>query len=45
VITRAREYAGAGAQTLVFSPSSEGAERRTSVDLFVHEVLPALREG
>jgi probable F420-dependent oxidoreductase len=45
VIARAREYAEAGAQTLVFSPSSEGAERRTSVDLFVHEVLPALREG
>jgi probable F420-dependent oxidoreductase len=44
VIARAREYAAAGAQTLVFSPSSEGAVRRTSVELFVDEVLPALRE-
>ncbi len=45
VIARAREYAEAGAETLVFSPASDGAARRTSVELLVREVLPALRES
>ncbi len=45
VIARAREYAEAGAETLVFSPASDGAARRTSVELFVRQVLPALRES
>jgi probable F420-dependent oxidoreductase len=43
VISRAHEYAEAGAETLVFSPASDGAARRASVDLFVREVLPALQ--
>ena len=43
VAARAREYADAGAETLVFSPACEGARRREIVDLFTAAVLPALR--
>jgi alkanesulfonate monooxygenase SsuD/methylene tetrahydromethanopterin reductase-like flavin-dependent oxidoreductase (luciferase family) len=43
VAARAREYADAGAGTLVFSPVGEGAERRQIVDLFTAQVLPRLR--
>jgi probable F420-dependent oxidoreductase len=43
VLARAREYADAGAETLVFSPCGEGAFRRAAVDLFTREVLPKLR--
>ncbi|MGK5172638.1 LLM class flavin-dependent oxidoreductase [Geodermatophilus sp. CPCC 205761] len=43
VAARAREYADAGAETLVFSPVGEGAERRQIVDLFTAQVLRRLR--
>jgi probable F420-dependent oxidoreductase len=43
VLSRAREYADAGADTLVFSPVGEGERRREIVDLFTAEVLPRLR--
>nr|WP_239521578.1 LLM class flavin-dependent oxidoreductase [Geodermatophilus sabuli] len=43
VAARIREYADAGAQTLVFSPVGEGAARSGIVDLFTRAVLPALR--
>ncbi|MGY1663622.1 LLM class flavin-dependent oxidoreductase [Geodermatophilus sp. SYSU D00705] len=43
VTARIREYADAGAETLVFSPVGAGAGRRTLVDLFTAEVLPRLR--
>ncbi|MFW3168650.1 LLM class flavin-dependent oxidoreductase [Geodermatophilus sp. CPCC 206100] len=43
VAARAREYADAGAETLVFSPVGGGTERQSLVDLFTSEVLPRLR--
>jgi len=43
VTARAREYADAGAETLVFSPVGEGTARTAVVDLFTSAVLPALR--
>jgi probable F420-dependent oxidoreductase len=42
VAARAREYADAGAETLVFSPVGSGEHRRSGVDLFTREVLPRL---
>lgn len=42
VVGRAREYADAGAGTLVFSPVGEGTRRREIVDLFTSAVLPAV---
>jgi probable F420-dependent oxidoreductase len=45
VAARAREYADAGAGTLVFSPVGEGARRQEVVDLFTAEVLPRLRSA
>ncbi|HEX2073656.1 MAG TPA: LLM class flavin-dependent oxidoreductase [Geodermatophilus sp.] len=42
VAARAREYADAGAGTLVFSPVGAGARRREIVDLFTRSVLPRL---
>jgi probable F420-dependent oxidoreductase len=43
VTARVREYADAGAETLVFSPVGEGAARAAVVDLFTSAVLPSLR--
>jgi probable F420-dependent oxidoreductase len=43
VTARVREFADAGAETLVFSPVGQGADRRRLVDLFTGAVLPALR--
>ncbi len=43
VAARAREYADAGAGTLIFSPVGEGDRRREIVDLFTGSVLPRLR--
>ena len=43
VLARVREYADAGAETLVFSPVGEGAARSAVVDLFTSAVLPRLR--
>jgi probable F420-dependent oxidoreductase len=43
VVARAREYADAGAETLVFSPSGEGGRRERAVDTFTRAVLPRLR--
>ncbi|MGY1592218.1 LLM class flavin-dependent oxidoreductase [Geodermatophilus sp. SYSU D00708] len=43
VAARVREYADAGAETLVFSPVGRGAERAALVDLFTAAVLPVLR--
>jgi probable F420-dependent oxidoreductase len=43
VAARAREYADAGADTLVFSPVGSGDRRREVVDLFTSEVLPRVR--
>ena len=43
VVARAREYADAGAETLVFSPVGAGDRRREIVDLFTAAVLPRLR--
>jgi alkanesulfonate monooxygenase SsuD/methylene tetrahydromethanopterin reductase-like flavin-dependent oxidoreductase (luciferase family) len=45
VVARAAEYADAGAGTLVFSPSGEGARRQAAVDLFGAAVLPRLQAG
>jgi probable F420-dependent oxidoreductase len=45
VLARAREYADAGAETLVFSPVGAGARRREVVDLFTAAVLPRLTAG
>ena len=42
VAARAREYADAGAETLVFSPVGEGARREETVALFTRAVLPGL---
>jgi probable F420-dependent oxidoreductase len=44
VLARVREYADAGAETLVFSPVGEGARRAGIVDLFTRSVLPGLRD-
>ncbi len=43
VTARAREYAEAGAQTLVLSPVGAGGRRQEIVDLVTAEVLPRLR--
>jgi len=43
VVARAREYADAGAETVIFSPVGEGDRRREIVDLFTSAVLPQLR--
>ena len=45
VVARAREYADAGATTLVFSPAADGARRQAAVDLFGSAVLPRLQRG
>ena len=45
VVARALEYADAGAETLVFSPSGEGARRQAAVDLFTAAVLPRLQDA
>jgi probable F420-dependent oxidoreductase len=45
VVTRAREYADAGAETLVFSPVGSGSRRAEIVDLFTTAVLPELRSA
>lgn len=43
VAARAREYADAGAETLVFSPVGSGDRRREIVDVLTAEVLPRVR--
>lgn len=43
VIARLREYADAGADTLVFSPAGTGAARDRIVITFTEQVLPAAR--
>ena len=43
VAARAREYAEAGAETLIFSPVGLGDRRQEIVDLFTTAVLPRLR--
>jgi probable F420-dependent oxidoreductase len=43
VVARAREYADAGAGTVIFSPVGEGDRRREVVDLFSTAVLPLIR--
>ena len=43
VAARAREYADAGADVLVFSPVGEGARRQEIVELFTASVLPGMR--
>jgi probable F420-dependent oxidoreductase len=43
VAARVREFADAGAETLVFSPVGQGADREQLVDLFSGAVLPTLR--
>jgi probable F420-dependent oxidoreductase len=43
VVARAREYADAGAETLVFSPVGAGDRRREIVDLFTSAVMPRVR--
>jgi probable F420-dependent oxidoreductase len=45
VRARAREYADAGAGTLVFSPVGAGERRRQVVQLFTDAVLPGLAAG
>jgi probable F420-dependent oxidoreductase len=42
VAARAREYADAGAETLIFSPVGEGGRRHEIVDLFTRSLLPQL---
>jgi probable F420-dependent oxidoreductase len=43
VVARIREYADAGAGTLIFSPVGDGARRREIVELFTSAVLPRIR--
>lgn len=43
IVARAREYAEAGADTVIFSPVGAGARRRQIVDLFTAEVLPEIQ--
>lgn len=43
VVTRALEYADAGAETLIFSPVGACTRRRAAVDLFTESVLPQIR--
>jgi alkanesulfonate monooxygenase SsuD/methylene tetrahydromethanopterin reductase-like flavin-dependent oxidoreductase (luciferase family) len=43
VVARVREYADAGAETLVFSPVGDGDRRHEIVELFTSAVLPAVR--
>lgn len=43
VAARSREYADAGAATLIFSPVGDGARRPEIVNLFTTAVLPAVR--
>ena len=43
VAARVREYADAGAETLVFSPVGHGPRRREIVRLFTDSVLPRVR--
>lgn len=43
VVARVREYADAGAETLVFSPAGVGEQRQRIVDLFTRAVLPDLQ--
>jgi probable F420-dependent oxidoreductase len=42
VVDRAREYADAGAETLIFSPVGWGSRRRKACELFSATVLPRL---
>ena len=44
VVARAREYAAAGAETLVFSPVGLGQRRTEIVDLFTDSVIPRLQQ-
>ena len=44
VTARLREYADAGAETLVFSPVGEGSRRQEIVDLFTRSVLPLVQQ-
>ena len=43
VAARAREYADAGAETLIFSPVGAGDRRQEIVDLFTRAVLPQIQ--
>jgi probable F420-dependent oxidoreductase len=43
VAARAREYADAGAETLIFSPVGAGDRRQDIVDLFTRAVLPQIQ--
>lgn len=43
VLARVREYADAGAETVVFSPVGDGDRRQEIVDTFTGHVLPGLR--
>jgi alkanesulfonate monooxygenase SsuD/methylene tetrahydromethanopterin reductase-like flavin-dependent oxidoreductase (luciferase family) len=43
VVARAREYADAGAETLIFSPVGEDGRRQEIVDLFTDSVLPQIQ--
>jgi alkanesulfonate monooxygenase SsuD/methylene tetrahydromethanopterin reductase-like flavin-dependent oxidoreductase (luciferase family) len=45
VVERTREYADAGADTLVFSSVGAGERRREVLDLFTSDVLPRLRSA
>ena len=45
VASRMREYAEAGAETIVFSPACEDAELTGVIDLFATRVLPLLRSS
>lgn len=43
VAARAREYAEAGAETLIFSPVGEGTRRQEIVEVFTRSVLPQIQ--
>ncbi|WP_409329237.1 LLM class flavin-dependent oxidoreductase [Trujillonella humicola] len=45
VAARVREYADAGAETVIFSPVGDGARRREIVGTFTAGVLPRVRPG
>lgn len=45
VVARLREYVDAGARSIVLVPACADADRAAMVELFAHEIAPALQNG
>ncbi len=45
VVARLREYVDAGARSIVLVPACADADRAAMVELFAHEIVPALQNG